>query len=195
MNLDVAKSSGPYASAMLVAVLALSCGGGSFPRDTTAADGRADDPWLEGGERCVPGSHDDTGIRIESIEAGTGKAVGDGETVRVHYVARLPDGTVVHDTRSDGSPIELIIGSTKIICGFERALVGMHAGEQRRVSVPWRFAFGESGKLPAVPARSDLVFVIDLFLPADPSLEHGSGPARPPTSRGGGGAGRGPGGH
>jgi len=186
--------SGGRSSLVLAVALALSCGGGSFPRDTTATNGRADDPWLEG-ERCSPGPNDDTALRIETTEVGTGKVVGDGETVRVHYVARLADGTVVHDTRADGAPIELILGSTKIICGFERGLLGMRAGEQRRVSVPWPLAFGEGGKPPTVPARSDVTFVVDLFLPADPSLEHGSGPARPPASRGGGGAGRGAGGH
>ena len=165
----------PYLVALLATTFSLSCGGGSFPRDTTARNGRADDPYLEGGERCAPGSNDNQGLRIETIEAGTGKTVGEGETVRVHYVAQLPNGTVVHDTRLDGAPIELIIGSTKVICGFERALVGMKAGEQRRVSVPWQQAFGESGKPPTVPARSELVFVVDLFLPADPGAGRGSG--------------------
>jgi len=31
-------------------------------------------------------------------------------------------------TRVDGAPIEIFIGSTKIICGFEKALMGMRAG-------------------------------------------------------------------
>jgi hypothetical protein len=172
----------------LAALLVLSCGAGPFPRETTADDARADDPWLEGGERCAPGFHDDTGLRIEGLAAGIGKAVGDGQEVRVHYVARLPDGRIVHDTRHDGAPIEIIIGSTKIICGFERALLGMHAGEQRRVTVPWQLAFGESGKPPDVPARTDVTFVIDLFLPAVTELENGSRPSNP--ARGGGGRGR-----
>jgi peptidylprolyl isomerase len=128
-------------------------------------------------------------LRIETTEAGTGKVVGDGESVRIHYVARLPDGTVLHDTRQNGAPIEIVIGSTKVVCGVEKALTGMRAGEQRRVSVPWQLAFGEAGKSPEVPARTDLVFLIDLYLPADPTLEHGSGPVRPPSSRGGGGRG------
>jgi peptidylprolyl isomerase len=105
----------------------------------------------------------------------------------------LPDGVVLHDTRQDGPPIEIIIGSTKIICGVEEALTGMRAGERRRASVPWRLAFGETGKPPTVPPRTDLVFVIDLFLPADVNAGQGSGPAKPPAARGGGargGAGR-----
>jgi hypothetical protein len=149
---------------------------------------RIDDPWLEGGERCGPGSQDDAGLRIEKLEEGSGREVGDGQEVRVHYVAKLPDGTIIHDTRQGGAPIEIVVGSTKLICGFEKALLGMHAGEQRRVTVPWRLAFGESGRSPDVPPGTDLTFVIDLFRPIVPALENGSRPANP--ARGGGGRGR-----
>jgi peptidylprolyl isomerase len=177
--------------AFATALLAVSCGGAPFPRDTTASNTRTDDPWLEGGERCVESLHDDPALRIETTEVGTGKVVGDGQTVRIHYVAQLPDGTVLHDTHDGGSPIQIVIGSTKIICGVERALLGMRAGEQRRVHVPSHLAFGDAGKPPSVAPGTELVFVIDLFLPADATQEPGSGPARPPASRGGGGRGGG----
>jgi hypothetical protein len=168
----------------LAASLCLSCGAAAFPRETTATDARIDDPWFEG-ERCGAGFHDDTGLRIEELEMGSGKPVGDGETVRIHYVAKLPDGTVIHDTRRDGSaPLEVIIGSTKVFCGFERALLGMRAGGQRRVSVPWRLAFGEGGKPPAVPPQTDVVLVIDLYLPFVPSLQNGAPPTNPSRGRG-----------
>lgn len=170
------------ASAIIAAALSFSCGGATFPRETTAANARADDPWLDGAG-CAAGPRDDTGLRIDVLEAGTGKVVGDGEHVRVHYVAQLPNGTVIHDTRNGGPPLEMMVGSTKIICGFDRTLLGMHAGEQRRVSVPWSLAFGETGKPPDVQPRTDLVFVIDLYLPADPVVAHGSPPVNP-VSRG-----------
>ncbi len=167
------------ASLIVATSLCLSCGGATFPRETTASNARADDPWLEGGERCGDSSQDLTGLRIEELDQGTGRAVGDGQEVRVHYVARLPDGTILHDTEHDGPPIEIILGSTKIICGFEKALLGMHAGGERRAFVPWRLAFGESGRPPDVPPRTDLAFVIDLFLPAAPTLDDRVPPPRP----------------
>jgi len=172
--------------------LCLSCCGAPLPRETTATNARLDDHWLDG-ERCPAGPHDDAGLGLEELTLGTGKTVGEGETVRVHYVARLarparlPDGTALHDTTADGLPVEIVIGSTRIICGFERALVGMRAGGQRRATVPWRLAFGEAGRSPDVQPRADLVFVIDLFVPAEPGAEHGSAPTKPPASRGGGG--------
>jgi hypothetical protein len=165
------------AGALVAAAPSVSCGA-TFPRQTFAEDGRGNDPWLEGA-RCDSGSSDDAAVRVEQVEAGTGKVVGVGETVRVHYVASLPNGSVVRDTHNDGAPVELIIGSTKIICGFEKALIGMRAGEQRRAYVPWHLGFGEAGKPPEIEPRTDLVFVIDLFLPASAAVQNGSPPENP----------------
>jgi peptidylprolyl isomerase len=155
--------------------LALACGGVAFPRETRASNARTDDPWLDGA-RCPADASQDVGLRIEELEAGSGRPVGAGETVRVHYTALLPNGTTVHNTRDGGPPIEIVIGSTKTICGFEKALLGMRAGGQRRVHVPWRVAFGETGRPPDIEPRTDLVFVVDLFLPADVATGHGGGP-------------------
>jgi FKBP-type peptidyl-prolyl cis-trans isomerase len=125
-----------------------------------------------------------TALRIEEVVAGSGRAVGAGDTVRVHYTAVLASGSTIRDTRTSGPPVEIMIGSTKAICGFEKALVGMHAGGERRVFVPWRLAFGESGRSPDIEPRADLVFVIDLYLPSDAVTEHGSPPINPARGRG-----------
>jgi peptidylprolyl isomerase len=163
---------------LVVAGLGSACAGASFPRETHASNARSDDPWLEG-ERCIAVGQDTSDLRIEDLDAGTGRPVGRGETVRVHYVAALPSGAALHDTRDQGLPSEIIIGSTKTICGFEKALIGMSPGGQRRVYVPWHLAFGESGRAPDVPPRTDLVFVIDLYLPAETGFQPGAPPAAP----------------
>jgi hypothetical protein len=72
--------------------------------------------------------------------------------------------------------------------GFEKGLLGMRAREQRRFTVPWGLAFGEEGKPPDVPPRTEVTFVVDLFRPAVSELSNGSPPANP--ARGGGGRGR-----
>lgn len=158
--------------------LPLACASAPFPRETRANNARTDDPWLVG-EPCSA-STPEGALQIDEVEAGSGKPVEKGETVRVHYVAKTADGATLHDTHDGGPPIEIIIASTKTICGFERAIVGMRPGAQRRVVVPWRLAFGDAGRAPDVQPRTDVVFVIDLFLPADPVLQNGTGPARPP---------------
>ncbi len=175
----------PAAVVWLSIALSSSGCGGAFPRDAFATNTRTDDVWLEG-PRCE-GPVDTSGIVIEDVEPGNGKVVGDGDTVRVHFTATLKDGTVVHDTDRDTPPIELILGSSKIICGFEKGVTGTRAGGQRKITVPARLAFGSSGKPPQVPPGSDLVF-LDVQIPASLSSEPRSSPARP--AQGGGGGGR-----
>ena len=172
--------------ALSAGTLALSCATAPLPRETTASVGRTDDPWLVG-DPCPPGGSDITGFRIEELAASNGRPVHEGETVRVHYTASLASGQVLHDTHDGGPPIELVVGNGKTICGFNRAIDGMRAGAQRRVSVPWQLAFGEGGRTPDVPPRTDLVFVVDLYLPADAPELRGSPPPRPAGGGAGGG--------
>lgn len=168
------------------ASLALSCAGQEVEgRPTRAATARSDDPWLLG-ERCTPDTPTEPALRVEVLSAGIGDPVEEGATVRVHYAAGFPTGVKLHDSHEAGAPSEIIIGSTRTICGFERALIGMRPGEERRVFVPWSLAFGESGRSPEIPPHSDLVFVIDLYLPADVITEQHRG-ATNPAGRGGGG--------
>ena len=174
-------------------LLSLACGGAPFPRETTASNARTDDTWLEG-PRCADGPIDLSGLRTEDVQPGPGKIVGDGDTVRIHFVAKLADGTVVHDTESDTPPLEIILGSSKIVCGVEKGLLGMRAGAQRKIYVPSRLAFGESGKPPSVPPRSDLVVLVDLFVAAEPNNELRSRPSSPGRGGGGGGGAGGAGG-
>src|ERR1017187_3595636 len=126
---------------LLTASLTLSCGAGPTGRQTTASNTRGDDPWLAG-SRCTADTPADPAPRIEVVAEGTGQPVETGMTVRVHYVATLPNGAVLHDSHEGSLPSEIILGSTNTICGFERALLGMRPGEQRRATIPSALAFG-----------------------------------------------------
>lgn len=151
------------AGGLLVAALASCDAPQAFGRPTTASVANSDDPWLVG-EPCSPDAGVAQPLRPEVLAEGTGAPITPGATVRVHYVASVPGGKVVHD--SDSVPSEIVLGSTKAMCGFERALLGMRPGEQRRVVVPWQLALGDVGRPPDIPPRADLTFVIDLYLPA-----------------------------
>jgi FKBP-type peptidyl-prolyl cis-trans isomerase len=166
----------------LCVLLLAACAPTEFPRQTRAANARNGDPWLEGrecpAEGVAPGS-----LRIEEIVAGAGLPVQDGETVRVHYLATLATGETVHASRDSGLPVELVIGSQRTVCGFDRALVGMRPGGQRKVTVPAKLAFADAGRAPNVPSNADVVFVIDLYLPADNAREPHAAPANPGQRR------------
>jgi FKBP-type peptidyl-prolyl cis-trans isomerase 2 len=79
-----------------------------------------------------------------------------GDTVNVHYMGSLEDGTVL-DTSQDREPVKLTLGSGDYIPGFEKEIVGMAIGEQKSFIVSPEEAFGLRHKeLMACMKRSDL---------------------------------------
>ncbi len=69
----------------------------------------------------------------------------DGDTVKVHYTGKLENGTVF-DTSTDRQPLELTLGSGKIIPGFEKGITGMGVGDTKTITVLPEEAYGPSRK-------------------------------------------------
>lgn len=68
--------------------------------------------------------------------------VAEGRRVRLHFSLKLADGSVIDETRG-GDPAEFVVGDGNLLPGFEAALLGAEAGEQRLVVLPPEHAFGE----------------------------------------------------
>jgi peptidylprolyl isomerase len=67
--------------------------------------------------------------------------VKNGDTVQVHYTGTLADGTTF-DSSSGRDPLEFVLGSGQTIPGFEKAVLGMKAGEKKTVTIPTSEAYG-----------------------------------------------------
>jgi FKBP-type peptidyl-prolyl cis-trans isomerase 2 len=64
-----------------------------------------------------------------------------GDTVRVRYRGTFEDGTEF-DATGEKKPFEVTIGAGRVIPGFEKALLGMEAGEKKTVRIPPEEAYG-----------------------------------------------------
>jgi FKBP-type peptidyl-prolyl cis-trans isomerase 2 len=64
-----------------------------------------------------------------------------GDTVMVNYTGKLIDGTIF-DTSLDRAPMRFTVGQGKLIAGFEKAVIGMTAGEKKTVIIPFADAYG-----------------------------------------------------
>ncbi|MCX6690244.1 MAG: peptidylprolyl isomerase [Methanoregula sp.] len=71
-----------------------------------------------------------------------------GDTVSVYYIGTLDNGTVF-DSNMNGTPLSFTLGQGMLITGFEDAVMGMSAGDQKTVRIPVEKAYG--------PYRADLV--------------------------------------
>src|SRR5262245_18406240 len=69
-------------------------------------------------------------------------AVRAGDHVRIHYTARMADGSVFASWK-DTAPLDFVAGGTQLIQGVSFAVVGMQVGEAKVVDVPPELAFGD----------------------------------------------------
>lgn len=75
------------------------------------------------------------------------KVVSKGSVVKVEYVAKLADGTVVDKSEGNG-PLEFTAGTGEMIQGFDEAVIGMKVGEEKTVTVPPEKAYGKGRDHP-----------------------------------------------
>ena len=76
----------------------------------------------------------------------------EGDTVKVHYTAKLENGTVF-DSSVMRDPLEFTIGEGLLIPGFEHAVVGMCPGESKTEKITAEQAYG--------PHRDEMVLDVD----------------------------------
>ncbi|WEX74114.1 peptidylprolyl isomerase [Sinorhizobium numidicum] len=67
--------------------------------------------------------------------------VNNGDVVRIHYTAKLTDGSVIDSTQGR-EPLEFQVGAGQIIAGLDRQISGMAVGEMNTVTIPAEEAYG-----------------------------------------------------
>ncbi|MEM7630020.1 MAG: FKBP-type peptidyl-prolyl cis-trans isomerase [Planctomycetota bacterium] len=100
-------------------------------------------------------------LMIEDLVEGSGSECPAGATVSVHYKGTLMDGTEFDSSYARGEPIAFPLGN--LIQGWQEGIPGMKVGGKRKLTVPYAKAYGEYGSPPAIPARADLIFEIELL--------------------------------
>lgn len=100
-----------------------------------------------------------SGLRLETIEPGTGPRPARDGAVRVELEVRLADGTVVD---APAQPVGLSVSG--VVPGLTEALLLMSRGGRYRAFVPARLAYGTTGNADgSVPPNTDLVFTVRLL--------------------------------
>jgi FKBP-type peptidyl-prolyl cis-trans isomerase len=98
---------------------------------------------------------------IDDIKIGAGAEVKNGDTVSVHYVGRLQNGTEFDNSKKRGAPLEFKVGGGQVIKGWEEGLIGMQVGGERILVIPPEMAYGDQGIGP-IPGGATLIFSLEL---------------------------------
>jgi FKBP-type peptidyl-prolyl cis-trans isomerase len=100
-------------------------------------------------------------LRYVDIVKGTGVRAEPGRRVRVHYTGWLNNGTKFDSSYDRGQPIEFILGTGRVITGWDTGLEGMQVGGKRRLLIPYQLAYGRRS-VGQIPPKSDLTFDVEL---------------------------------
>lgn len=114
-----------------------------------------------------------SGLKIEDLVVGDGKAPGQNDFVSVHYEGKIKKtGKIFGGTRGSAdfrndvyrdTPFSFKLGAKKVIPGWEEGVRTMKVGGKRRLTIPPELAYGKEGSPDGViPKSADLVFDVEL---------------------------------
>ena len=153
-------------------------------------------------------------LRVQDLKIGSGAEAEPVKMYKVKYTGwRAADGVVFDAwdqhptpvTGEDGKPVmgddgkpktkapepaSFPVGMGRMIPGFDQGFAGMRVGGVRRIFVPWQLGYGtraipDRGDHPGIPAKSDLVFEVELMdvselpAPPHPNVPQGTSPGAP----------------
>ncbi len=102
-----------------------------------------------------------SGLQYEVITKGDGKTLPKAvDTVKVHYVGTLTDGSTFDSSVERGQPTEFPLN--QVIPGWTEGLQLMSKGAKFRFFIPPGLGYGARA-LPKIPANSVLVFEVELL--------------------------------
>lgn len=101
-------------------------------------------------------------LKITDTLEGTGKAAIKGALLVCHYNGYLEDGTLFDSSHKHGRPFQFVIGSGRVIKGWDQGLMGMKEGGKRTLFVPSHLGYGEREK-GLIKPHSSLIFHVELL--------------------------------
>lgn len=103
----------------------------------------------------------DSGLAYKVITAGQGDKPKATDTVTVHYVGKLIDGTEFDSSIKRGQPASFPLN--RVIPGWTEGLQLMSPGAKYEFYIPYELAYGPEGKPPTIPRYATLVFQVELI--------------------------------
>ena len=103
----------------------------------------------------------ESGLYYVHTKEGTGKQPTPSNSVEVHYEGRFMDGRVFDSSIARGETITFGLG--QVIRGWTEGLQLMQEGGKATLIIPYQMAYGAAGRPPQIPAKSDLIFDIELI--------------------------------
>jgi FKBP-type peptidyl-prolyl cis-trans isomerase len=102
-------------------------------------------------------------LKITDTAVGTGTAAVKGALIVCNYEGFLEDGTKFDSSLDHGRPFQFVLGSGRVIKGWDQGLMGMKEGGKRTLHVPANLAYGERQIGKFIKPHSNLIFHVELL--------------------------------
>ncbi len=102
------------------------------------------------------------GLKVIILEEGTGENAKKGQGVAVMYAGYLKNMNSFDNSYNRGMPYEFMLGQGSVISGWDEGLALINKGTKALLDIPYAMAYGEQGRPPTIPAKSDLIFHVTL---------------------------------
>ena len=102
-------------------------------------------------------------LQVTDLEEGSGRPCVKGALIQAHYTGWLADGSVFDSSHARGRPFQCVIGTGRVIKGWDQGLMGMKVGGKRKLWVPAHLAYGDRQIGAHIKPNSNLIFEIELL--------------------------------
>lgn len=104
-----------------------------------------------------------SGLKYGYAQKGNGVKAEKGKKVTVHYTGFFENGDVFDSSVLRNQPIEFKVGVGQVIAGWDEGIALLREGDKAKLIIPYALAYGESGRPPMIPAKSNLIFNVELI--------------------------------
>jgi len=104
------------------------------------------------------------GVTVDSISPGDGQNYPKaGDTVSIHYVGTLTDGSKFDSSRDRNAPFSTKIGVGRVIKGWDEGVPQLSVGERAKLTITADYGYGARGYPPIIPSNATLIFDVELL--------------------------------
>ena len=107
------------------------------------------------------------GVSYKELKIGQGAEAQLGDTATIHFVGWLSNngkrGKEIYNSRKEKKEVSFVIGTDKIIQGWNEGVIGMKAGGSRLLRIPPEQGYGVKGVVDVIPPNAPLIFIVQLI--------------------------------
>ena len=103
-------------------------------------------------------------VTVEIFTAGDGiNYPKPGQTVTIHYIGYLVDGSQWDSSRDRGKPFKFKLAAEQVVQGLDEGVSQLSIGERAKLIIPPNLGYGAKGFPGLIPPNSTLIFDVELI--------------------------------